>query len=212
MSQDQLFDPGYQPRTGKQDRRAGRQPATERVCGIAFCTVTFPAHGLKLYCNQSHAQLANRRPDLVQGTDWVTIVCEWCGDPAPNQRSALMRRGYRWQRWGYVCSECIGPVLAVKASLDKHNVPINEVRRLAKNGTCDLCGRQILNMSKSDSLGRRHGVLHVDHDHDCCPGKHSCGQCFRGFLCADCNPRVTSSPEFHDRVAAYLRSYQQRRR
>ena len=28
---------------------------------------------------------------------------------------------------------------------------------------------------------------HVDHDHACCPGRKTCGQCVRGILCSRCN-------------------------
>ena len=28
---------------------------------------------------------------------------------------------------------------------------------------------------------------HVDHDHACCPGRKTCGQCVRGILCHRCN-------------------------
>lgn len=31
------------------------------------------------------------------------------------------------------------------------------------------------------------GSWHVDHNHDCCPGRYSCGTCINGLLCVICN-------------------------
>jgi len=47
-----------------------------------------------------------------------------------------------------------------------------------QEGACAGCGRM------PGSKARR---LAVDHDHTCCPGNESCGQCVRMLLCYGCN-------------------------
>ena len=46
----------------------------------------------------------------------------------------------------------------------------------SQNGCCAICGGH-------DGYKR----LAVDHDHNCCPGRNSCGKCVRGLLCENCN-------------------------
>ena len=49
----------------------------------------------------------------------------------------------------------------------------------------------------------------LDHDHDCCPGKNSCGDCARGFLCNRCNIGISwfmDDPERLESAAEYLRN------
>lgn len=70
--------------------------------------------------------------------------------------------------------------------------------RTAQSDACGLCGRQFNN------------DWHIDHDHECCPGKRSCGKCIRGLLCPRCNVFVGwveaqwDDPEM---LAAGLRRY-----
>lgn len=49
--------------------------------------------------------------------------------------------------------------------------------KAAQGGRCYICQR---------STGAQK-ALAVDHDHDCCPGQRSCGQCVRALLCGPCN-------------------------
>lgn len=48
---------------------------------------------------------------------------------------------------------------------------------LDQQGGCAICGRP------PDLVG----TLTVDHDHLCCSGRKTCGQCLRGLLCGYCN-------------------------
>jgi len=51
----------------------------------------------------------------------------------------------------------------------------------AQDGQCVICRREPSGANHSELR------LHVDHDHQCCPGTRSCGKCVRGLLCRACN-------------------------
>ena len=81
----------------------------------------------------------------------------------------------------------------------KFNITIEEFDAMltAQGGVCAIC-------KKVNSNGR---ALSVDHDHSCCPGKESCGQCVRSLLCGDCNMglgKFRDNPELLRAAIGYL--------
>jgi hypothetical protein len=66
-----------------------------------------------------------------------------------------------------------------------------------QRGRCAVCA--------TDEPGKR--GWHIDHDHACCPGIGSCGNCVRGLLCHCCNlllGNADDSVERLDRAKTYL--------
>jgi len=58
----------------------------------------------------------------------------------------------------------------------RYNLTPEEVKKLWRKQKCrcKLCRKRV-------------NKFVVDHDHDCCSGRRSCGKCIRGLLCIPCN-------------------------
>jgi hypothetical protein len=67
--------------------------------------------------------------------------------------------------------------------LKRHNITSKQYFELLdrQDRKCAICEVTV------DDFGKN---FHVDHDHSCCPGKYSCGECIRGLLCSNCNTAV----------------------
>lgn len=71
----------------------------------------------------------------------------------------------------------------------------------AQGGRCAVC--------RLDATSLRY-PLSVDHDHNCCAGRKSCGKCLRGLLCHVCNRALGLMRDSADRLrcaADYLDGY-----
>jgi len=55
-----------------------------------------------------------------------------------------------------------------------------------------------------------HGQWTIDHDHRCCPGIGSCGQCVRGLLCGQCNLMLGYANDQPERLRLLLSTFWQR--
>jgi hypothetical protein len=50
-------------------------------------------------------------------------------------------------------------------------------------------------------------ATHIDHDHNCCAGYYSCGNCIRGLLCSNCNTAIGlffDNPKIMKKAITYL--------
>lgn len=73
---------------------------------------------------------------------------------------------------------------------------------LQQDFSCAICRRHMSEFEKN---------LSVDHDHSCCPGARSCGECVRGLLCSNCNTGIGMLQDRADVLESateYLRSWE----
>jgi len=71
-------------------------------------------------------------------------------------------------------------VIRNKALIKLYTITIEQYNELLQkqDGKCAICGKHHSEFKVA---------LSVDHDHNCCHGRESCGKCIRGLLCASCN-------------------------
>jgi hypothetical protein len=76
----------------------------------------------------------------------------------------------------YRCKECRREDSKIRYL---HNLSIEQYQELliSQGGRCAICGKVPEEVYK----------FVIDHDHTCCPGPISCGDCIRGLLCNKCN-------------------------
>ena len=134
------------------------------------------------YCKAHYQQSRNRKKGMRPLPNGICVVCgaEYEGDP---------RRIY--------CDDC----QRFRGNKKSMNRIAYETLLAAQGGRCAIC-------DSPTPTGR--GGFHIDHDHSCCPGSKTCGQCNRGLLCSKCN---TGLGQFGDNVktlqaaAAYINQW-----
>lgn len=66
----------------------------------------------------------------------------------------------------------------------RYRITVERFERMLEEqqGACAIC--------QTLDPGGGSNQWHIDHDHQCCPGRKSCGECVRGLLCDRCNRHV----------------------
>ena len=129
--------------------------------------------------------------------------CSLCGKPLPTHNPRIYQTAP-------ACADCLAPIQHVLQRLRDHHVPAPFVERLIQDPACPLCGTDLL-VPVLQRTGSYVAPLVIDHDHDCCPGAHSCGQCIRGLICTFCNRLLglaRNNPATLHAAGEYLEKYE----
>jgi len=131
-------------------------------------------------------------------TTAVKIQCTRCRVPKPTSQFGVRSDTGHSNSW---CIECTADYQYRLLLLKRYKMTPEEydAKLRAQGGVCAICGGL-----------PGHRRLVVDHDHSCCPGRVTCGECNRGLICYECNMalgKMHDSIEVVRAALAYLESY-----
>lgn len=178
-----------------------RNQEWSRYCGSNTCT---NHHRECVWCGKPYAK-AN--PEA--GNKYCSDRCKQDGYAAASgnkqthrataEKYPCARCGHAFQpvarRKDQICTSCRK---AYAGQINRHNMSTEWALRLINATECENCRTRLF------GVGSRHSGV-VDHDHKCCPGAASCGDCIRGIICAKCNFLAGYADEDPERYAAVLR-------
>jgi len=117
------------------------------------------------YCDD-HTTSRNYEPQRIQQT------CASCGQTKPIARTKKY----------IICSACHDQHAKLITQATAHKATQEALVQWMKSPECALCNKRFYT-----GRGRTRSAFTIDHDHTCCHGGTSCGQCIRGILCSSCN-------------------------
>jgi hypothetical protein len=186
-----------------------------KQCSIKFCKNKVHAKG---FCH-NHYRESRRRLEGVKAQEKRPKICivPECGRKHYCQNYCSSHYS-RLQVSGDVKSNI--PIKILFYGKDKCDVVFcnnkHKARGLcnthdATKRTYNLSSDQLVEMlSRSCEICGTIDNLSIDHDHSCCKGRSSCGQCVRGTVCQNCNRsmgQAKDNPDILRKLANYLESY-----
>ena len=165
-----------------------------KVCSFQDCGRKVIAKGL---CS-GHYQQRAKGNELIPLKDQSVVTI--CSGPECDRLAAargMCRSHYaQWKRsgktWKFIEIPAVDPlrICAVndcdKSAGSQYPVCYTHRSNARRYSMTDEDYFRNRNKSACAGCGKTQN-LYVDHDHSCCPGTKSCGECVRGWLCATCN-------------------------
>lgn len=136
-------------------------------------TVSFGSNGMCSMCvwrkksGSRMDRLVGERDNQIRFNK-TEQLCTWCQHWKPF--AEFRKHNTTESGYGYTCGFC--------EKAKQHHLSYQELIQLLTD-QCYSCA--ICSISFSETRWC------IDHDHECCSGAHSCGQCVRGLLCKLCN-------------------------
>lgn len=156
-------------------------------------------HGKRPKCENGH--------EFVEGSfklntigRRICLVCieERKPEACPFGHKYVPENIYTNNRGWILCRTCVLARKPVRDRLYKYKLSPEKFQMMleSQRSCCPLCFKEF------DLEGSR--PFCVDHDHNCCPGEYTCGECVRGLLCDPCNKRLHDDIDWHERAINYL--------
>lgn len=150
--------------------RLGLQPVFRTVSAGGLCS----SHYQQRTNGQPLSPLRKKRGNgaFREMVERGIVECLGCGEDKPLAEYSILNASGAPRPYCRPCN-------AERVRLGQYNVTRGFVDQLLRlqQGSCAVCAR-------AHTGGR---AMDIDHDHGCCPGPGSCGDCVRGLVCNNCN-------------------------
>jgi hypothetical protein len=179
----------------------------ENICSIKECNSLVRA---LTFCSKHYTQYYRRGlPEDVSKHKPQTLPEEVLLTP---QERFVKRRPNRFKeiRQKYNSSEKGKLKRSEYYFKNQYNLTLDEYERRVKeqNNLCAICKKEESTVSKGRVI-----KLSLDHDHQCCLGKKSCGRCIRSLLCFRCNSILGKAKEdisLLENLIGYLKKWNEK--
>jgi hypothetical protein len=159
-------------------------------------------HGNNTHCAENHELSGD---NLIVGAD-NRRICRTCHEGKelpPDCRKGHLFTDDNTYWWGgnRYCKECAKVRQSVYRRIKKYGLTpeIYEEMLKEQDNLCAICSNSFEDFRAC-----------VDHDHSCCSGQDTCGECIREIICIKCNTllgQANDSIELLEKHIAYIRKH-----